>query len=541
MASSEATRAGSSAVARWAVAFVLLGVAARTIRWWLDFPFWGDESNLALNFLDRPLLELLGPLDHAQVAPPGFLVAVLLATRGLGVGETALRVVPWLASVGALVTFAWLARIVRGACGSVVTPLAATLAVGIFAVSHYLIRYGSELKPYSCDLLAATLVLAITACWLRDDARRVPGAERWLRILAIVSAPLLLLSYPAILIFGAIGLVVAPGVVRRGTPATWRAASAVSLAVLVGFAVSYGVVGRLQRAAANQGVGYLETFWAEGFPPAGPFAFFGWLIQTHTGLVLAYPNGGRNGGSTATAILVCVGAWVLARRREVPAIERQACLAMLALLLMPFAVGIAAATLRLYPYGGHLRLTLYLAPSVCLLAGLGLERALRALPRESWRAIAPSIALGALLVAGIGDVIADVARPYRDRRHADMRRTMEDAAALAGPNGTIVSLASLEEVRNTNGLGSNYEWYLRTRAPGRIGWSGALGDDALGGGARIVLVAPSPGDGRDDPPALVQWRARHPALEALERRTHCLGKGCSESLVLTVLAARGRP
>ena len=37
----------------------------------------------------------------------------------------------------------------------------------------------------------------------------------------------------------------------------------------------------------------------------------------------------------------------------------------------------AAGMLRLYPYGGHLRLTLYLAPSICLLTGVGLERALR--------------------------------------------------------------------------------------------------------------------------------------------------------------------
>ncbi|MBM4245292.1 MAG: hypothetical protein FJ148_16010 [Deltaproteobacteria bacterium] len=443
-------------------------------------------------------------------------------------------------SLGALLTFAWLARTVRRGCGSVVTPLATTFAIGIFAVSHYLVRYGSELKPYSCDLLAATVVLALAAVWLCDDARREAAADRWLWLLALVTAPLLLLSYPAVLVFGAAGLALAPRLVRRGPSGSWRASAALCGALLVGFAVSYGIVGRLQRAAANQGVGYLETFWAEAFPPTRPLAFLGWLVQTHTGLAFAYPNGGRNGGSTATTILFCVGAWVLARRRDAVPEERSICRSILLLLMMPLVVGVVAAALRLYPYGGHLRLTLYLAPSVCLLAGIGLERALRALPRESWRAVAPRVALVALLLAGIGDVVADVARPYRDRRHADMRHAMAEVASLAGGDGRVVSLPSLDEVRATDGLGSNYEWYLRTRAPGVVRWGGHVGGDDLRVGARIVVVAPSAGDGRDDPPALVAWRARHPELEAVDRRAYCLGARCSEALVVAVLHAPGR-
>ncbi|MBM4247527.1 MAG: hypothetical protein FJ148_27690, partial [Deltaproteobacteria bacterium] len=390
MASCDATRAGSS-LARWTGALVLLGIAARTIRWWLDFPFWGDESNLALNFLDRGFLDLFGPLDNAQVAPVGFLLGELVAVRMLGVGESALRVVPWVASVGALLTFSWLARTVQRTCSSVVTPLAMTFAIGIFAVSHYLVRYGSELKPYSCDLLAATVVLAVAAAWLGHDTQQDAARDRWLWLLALVAAPLLLLSYPAMLVFGAAGLALAPPLARRGAPGPWRASLALFVAVLVGFTLSYGIVGRLQRDAANQGVGYLETFWAEAFPPTRPLAFLGWLVQTHTGLAFAYPNGGRNGGSTATTILFCVGAWALARSRGAPAEERSACRSILILLMMPLAVGVAAAALRLYPYGGHLRLTLFLAPSICLLAGIGLERALQALPRASWRAVAPRV------------------------------------------------------------------------------------------------------------------------------------------------------
>jgi hypothetical protein len=532
MASSAGTRAGSS-FARWTAALVLLGIAARTIRWWLDFPFWGDESNLALNFLDRGFRDLLGPLDNAQVAPVGYLAGELLAARVLGLGETALRIVPWLAGVGALLAFVLLVRTVRSACGAVVSPLAATLAIGVFAVSHYLVRYSSELKPYSCDLLAATLALGLAAAWLRDDAADGAAGDRPLWLLAIVAAPLLLLSYPAVLVFGAIGLALAPRLLRRGPSDAWRASAVLGGALLAGLAISYGVVGRAQRAAANQGVGYLETFWAEAFPAPGVRGFLGWLLDAHTGLAFAYPNGGRHGGSIVTTVLFCVGACVLARARGAAPAERMLCRRILVLLLLPLAVGVAAATLRLYPYGGHLRLTLYLAPSICLLAGLGLERSLRALPRASWRAAAPRVALAALVVVGVGDVVADVARPYRDRRHADMRHAMDEVGALAGPAGVVVSLPSLDEVRTTDGLGSNYEWYLRTRAP-NVRWGGSL--DGASGGGRIVVVAPAAGDGTQDPAALTAWRARRPDLVARERRAYCLGVRCAEALVVTVFA-----
>ena len=43
----------------------------------------------------------------------------------------------------------------------------------------------------------------------------------------------------------------------------------------------------------------------------------------------------------------------------------------LLLLLSPFAMGLAAASLGQYPYGGSARIMQYLVPSICLFAGLG--------------------------------------------------------------------------------------------------------------------------------------------------------------------------
>ena len=52
----------------------------------------------------------------------------------------------------------------------------------------------------------------------------------------------------------------------------------------------------------------------------------------------------------------------------------------LALLVMPMGVALAVAALKLYPYGGQARIMQYIAPAVCLMAGLGLSTLLGWLP-----------------------------------------------------------------------------------------------------------------------------------------------------------------
>ena len=53
--------------------FVLVGLIARAIRYYLCFPLWDDESFLCVNFIDRSYADLLKPLDYHQVAPVLFL------------------------------------------------------------------------------------------------------------------------------------------------------------------------------------------------------------------------------------------------------------------------------------------------------------------------------------------------------------------------------------------------------------------------------------------------------------------------------------
>jgi hypothetical protein len=414
--------------------------------------------------------------------------------------------------------------------------LAATFGLAIFAVSHYLVRYGSELKPYACDVFVATLLLWLATGWLRATERGKPEADRWLLLLAVSVAPTLLVSYPAILIAGAVGLALAPRILLGGNAHARALLVGYGAAAALAFAFAYLVVGQAQREGASLGADYLERFWSKAFPPGEPLALLRWLLDTHTGMLFAYPNGGKRGGSIATVLLFAVGAWVLLRRGDAAQARRRVQWEIAALLLLPFALGLLAAALRLYPYGGHLRLTLYLAPSICLLAGVGLSYVLAHLPWIEWRAPAARWALVALLLVGVGGMVADVVRPFRDERHAGMRDALHDAVVRARPQDQVVSLHALDEVRTSDSLGSNFEWYLRTQSPRDVQWGGVVDEKTLGERARVYLVSHATGSGEQDPPALAAWLAAHAGrLRAVDRRARCLESGCEDALVVLEL------
>jgi hypothetical protein len=97
---------------------------------------------------------------------------------------------------------------------------------------------------------------------------------------------------------------------------------------------------------------------------------------------------------------------------------------LLLLLLTPFALNLVAAALERYPYGGSARVAQHLAPSICLLAGLG---------AASWMARArdPEVqrrrlvfTLAGLVVFGVGFMVRDLVHPYKTEYDARIRDTV---------------------------------------------------------------------------------------------------------------------
>src|SRR5262245_8642757 len=118
------------------LAFVILGLAARCLRYFLRFPLWEDECFLCCNLIDRDYRGLMQPLNFHQVAPLLFLWLQLTVVKLLGFNELSLRFIPFLAGLVNIVLFWRLAR----RCLSGMPRL---LAVAVFSVTYATIRYSA--------------------------------------------------------------------------------------------------------------------------------------------------------------------------------------------------------------------------------------------------------------------------------------------------------------------------------------------------------------------------------------------------------------
>ena len=169
---------------------------------------------LAARALHRPVPHLGGRGDAAVEHPrsrfrrfdasprvfPGRSALVLVAGKGraraaLGPAGMVGPLAPLLAGLVALLLF-W------RMCRTALSPTAASLAVGIMAVSYYPIRHASEVKPYAFDLCCA-VVLA----WLTVEHLRSPAQKRWLATLCAVTPLAVFSSYPSVFVGGGIDLV----------------------------------------------------------------------------------------------------------------------------------------------------------------------------------------------------------------------------------------------------------------------------------------------------------------------------------------------
>jgi hypothetical protein len=368
---------------------VVSGLVWRTVRYALAFPLWGDEAYVAINFLTRDFAGLARPLEFFQIAPPGFLWAEWLVVSLLGTGERALRLVPYLAGVTSLLLF-W------RFCSEVASRRTTLLAVAMLSASFFPVRHSTEVKPYAIDLLIALALLTAGLAAGRDLQSRRPRLT--LLGVAVVGV---WCSYTAMFPAAAVALYLGVKIVRQRSTrlaALWLpSALLITLCwviVFVGFA--------LPQARSAAFLAQLET-WKDAFPPlAAPWRLPWWLLQVHTGNMVAYPYGANNFGSTLTAILVVAGCVRMARRR----LRRP----LLFLLIGPLAFALVAAALHRYPYGTSARVMLYMAPAFCLLAGEGIMAALQ---MRHWTNRGPLVVGGVLAIVPLICTVFNVTAPYK--------------------------------------------------------------------------------------------------------------------------------
>ena len=183
------------------IALAALGLALRGYHYFRGPSVWQDEAGVLVNVLSKSWGGLLGRLSLCQAAPPLFLWLEKGVALTLGDGAYTLRLPPFLASCAAMVLLAW-------AADRLLAPRAAAWAVLLFAVSEQLSWHACETKPYSFDVLTATVLLALYT------ATRNQSVGRRLLFFTLPAPVLIFLSYPAIFLYG--------GVLAALVPAVWR-------------------------------------------------------------------------------------------------------------------------------------------------------------------------------------------------------------------------------------------------------------------------------------------------------------------------------
>jgi len=382
---------------RWVYAFLAVGILGRAVRYFARFPLWEDECFVSVNFFRRGYLGLLGPLEYHQVGPYLWLWLQKTAVNLFGFNELSLRLFAFISSILSLVLFFHLVR-------RLVAGPARVIAVAFFAVGYPCLRYAAEAKLYPFDLFTSLLLVVLWVEWLRQPDRR-----RWL-IALVVWTPLAIgLSYAAVFTAGAVSLLFLWLILRRRLPVGWKAWFLYSGAVASGVALTYLLTARGQIGADQSFQSDAYTL-ARAFPPFDSIgAFLKWMVLTHTGSLFAHPIGGENGGSVLTLILCVIGAVVFVRGRA----------AMTPLLLVtPLALHFVAAAMRRYPYAGHVKFSMYVAPMIYILFAAGIAALLgldlrKGKTADFVRNVRIVLVLAAVL--GVAAISRDLLHPYKTK------------------------------------------------------------------------------------------------------------------------------
>lgn len=415
----------------FALAFIFLGISLRLLRLSLNFPLWGDEAFVALNFFDSDFTSLTKPLRHYQIAPLGFLWLEKAVVSIFGTSEFTLRIIPCLAGIFALLVSFKSAQ-------NITSLKSALLTLAIIAVSYYPIRHSCEVKPYAFDFLAASIFL-----WLGSFALKNNASPKPLLLLAILSPFLLFTSFPAAFSAGGVCIALAFHILQHKKYNVIAPGLLLTFAVISSFLAHYAIIGTNQF---HNELAKHQAYWDSTFPTTNLFQLPFWLLKTHAGNLSAYPVGGKDGASSLTLIFFLLGIFKLARNAK---------FSMLILLLSPFALNLVAAFMGRYPYGGSARVAQHLLPSICVLSAVGISSILQSHLFATVRSKAYLGLLWFLIILALFQAGRDVKKPFKSSGDLEARNLIQELRASLQPGDSLII------TREKDLIDPTLEWYLR--------------------------------------------------------------------------------
>ncbi|HYC00936.1 MAG TPA: hypothetical protein VEC57_17515 [Candidatus Limnocylindrales bacterium] len=380
-----------------AAALIVLGVGLRLRQLCTWRSLWMDEAMLAVNVVERSAAALAQPLEYNQGAPLGFLLMQKAAVLMLGLQDWTLRLLPFAASVVALVLMARVATSWLGGAG--------LLAVGLLAVGTPVVEYSTEAKQYAVDVAAALALLWATMPWLDGERwRHATTPPTWSRrwVVVPVGAIAVWCSHPA-----AFGLCGTAAVVIAAA-ARQRRALPIAVAAITTWAASAALLYwlSLETLASNSA---LLQYWRGAFWPAGEAGSLSWLRDAVRAFIAQV--GALQPASWAAGLAV-VG--VASQVRRSPPIAM--------LFTAPLLAAVVASAAGKYPFSG--RLLLFAVPCLYLAVAAGV-RALASAAARAHRAAGVAVAASLTVVVLYSPVGGALRSALQPRAPEDLRPALE--------------------------------------------------------------------------------------------------------------------
>lgn len=449
---------------RWmTIGLTIFAVASYIIQYVENFSLWQDEAYLALNIVQRDVIELLTPLSYNQAAPLGFLIVTEILTQLLGTGEYALRLFPLIYGLLTIALFVQLSRSF--------SPLVLLFGIALLATSPLHLRYTAEFKQYIGDGFWALWILYLSQQWLSATHK----SSRLLVTLLVVGMIAVWFSHPSIFVLASAGIILlfhahrqrdwkqVPRLILMGT--LW----------LTSFSIVYLTTYRRVTSSSELST-FMNAYWESAFitPDITSvliklFEVFVWIVGMFQPVLL---------------IIVIYGLVLgIVKARNL----------LVSLVMLPMIFMFIASLLELYPIAN--RMVLFLMPSLMLLVAMGWSHMIEQISRRHLR-VATGLTILLLLL-----ILSRVQLPFISSDTSEAREALAWIASV-DDNAPITTSPSLEAVaayynynieiwRGQYEAGTHY-WYLTDKVESQPNLADVENESLYEFRNIIVVCSPSP-------------------------------------------------
>ena len=320
------------------------GILIRVNEYIRNRSLFGDEVALVANIFYKSITQLIiYPLDYAQAAPLGFLLLVKPLVMIFGaLDEHVLRFIPLCCGVFSVILYFLLLK----RCTNKGSTL---IAMVLFSFSWQLLRYQTEFKPYSSDVMVALLILLFGIHLIPTRFNRSNAIQ-----LGALGASVIWFSFPSVFVLSGVGIAI---LFRSIINKHWGELKHLCVCFII-WGISFVVLYFFYLKDIKNS-SFLEKFWMQYCMPLPSYSLHGLLMILKVfGKMLHYP--GEIYPVSLGAIVFVLGAYAIYKKNKILSV----------MFLTPIIFTAIASSLHYYPFSG--RFLLFYLPVMYLIISEGI-------------------------------------------------------------------------------------------------------------------------------------------------------------------------